>query len=367
MENVKNNKFCPLDQIIVEFNSFINGLPGKDKTNKTIYLLDYNELYQKVNNAQKLLNVLTNIQNTCQDLITKSTAIITADNNIVYSKIIDNTYDCFLKYNKENNKYLILYGITFNDVTFQGICINYSPLKHDMYEIFIGDMVENVKHGNGFTIHFENSVISYFIYYPNYKVDNEYYLWNEKKYLIHHNKKKFYAYYYLLENAIFFGNFLNDEVNVKQPKFVSAKGCIINNNSFKYKGEFSNNFIKESENGEAIMNDNSDVFRYEGKFVNDEFFNGNIYHSFTDDDNKITQEKGIFLGQLENYQYVIGNYFYSQKENYDGIFKNNLRNGSGKYKYENGDTFIGTWENDKPVSGIFKSKRDNHFIKRIFE
>ena len=121
--------------------------------------------------------------------------------------------------------------------------------------------------------------------------------------------------------------------------------CILENGSFKivysdgtiYEGEFKND-VKEGK-GKMIY-PNGTI--YEGEFKND-MLNGNLTIYTTEG-----KEKKIFIGTINKNQELTGvfNGKYESGNEYTGELVNNLKEGNGTYKDEDGKNYEGEFKND---------------------
>ena len=116
--------------------------------------------------------------------------------------------------------------------------------------------------------------------------------------------------------------------------YANGKGILKSSDSI-FKGEFKGG---EKFFGEELFNDG---IKFNGKYHKDQFLNGKIIYS----DNSVYE--GSFKNNLKDGE---GKYVYyraKKKEIYIGHWKNDLRDGKGVCTFGNGDIFDGLWINGK--------------------
>ena len=138
------------------------------------------------------------------------------------------------------------------------------------------------------------------------------------------------------------------------------KGIYYYNNHSIYKGFF------ESQHGISVKNEKGEFYsikdnhmcKYEGNFINDELNNGKLF--CIEKDKKLLFDGDFLHNMLDNGVYYYNNGIYS------GSFKNNLREGHGKYTYNNNEIYEGKWKNNlKEGKGNYQKHPKGPFI--LFE
>ena len=258
-------------------------------------------------------------------------------------------------------KHSSLYNGTFRYGKKEGIGIYYREYSKDHFKYYMGEFTKNKFDGFGLLIEFNYKyvIIQKGIFSNSYFISGILYIFNEKI----ENRFEIIKFEGELQpnisNIIIYKNFghlfkLNYIFNKKKQiyefeeeydytgffEFGKEEGKGFLRHKFKkvgYSYEYKGDFINGEKNGFGIIEYNDDFFikKYEGFFKNNNtcykygivYFNsGDIYEGFFDENN-FKSICGLYWhnNKNENYLYYLG------VDNYFGEFKNDKKNGIGRY------------------------------------
>jgi len=236
-----------------------------------------------------------------------------------------------LRYNKDNNSLDIYQGVQKNfKKDGLGILLKIYNIDNTIdFEVYYGHFRFNDKKGK-----FKVFKPDHHLLWIDFQDNNTISQTDEMNILKYKNKSG--------PSSFFFGQIEILNINNEISTMKKGKGTLFYNNNRLYKGFFNTNdekSFKDSTGEFYIISGNNEIYQYVGKFVNDEINQGKIYRI------KEKESNLIFEGQFENNQLIEGTYYYDNGE-YKGTFKNNQREGKGKYIYKNKAIYDGEWFNN---------------------
>ena len=253
------------------------------------------------------------------------------------------------KYRKEN------YGTLINSIIKY---LNTKETKYENGEYYIGEKLNNLKHGKGFML-YKNDEIKYYGDYINdkragkgkfYWENGSYYIGEWANDLKHGKGKLFYK----NGNIQYEGDFIAGKFN--------GNGTYTWEDGEYYIGQFYNGL----KYGKGIVYTKKGEVIYDGDFVDDKYEGKGKY---------VWKDGKYYIGEFSNdLRHGKGKEYYKNGDViYDGDFVKDKKEGEGKYIYKNGDYYIGPWHNNmKFGKGIlfYKNgniKYDGEFVNGKFE
>ena len=110
-----------------------------------------------------------------------------------------------------------------------------------------------------------------------------------------------------------------------------------NKREIYYRGEFNELDQKDGIGKMIIINKNQEKFIYYGIWENDEIIEGRIYY----------MDESEYNGQIKNYLRHGKGEYVSELEKYEGIWKEDKKDGFGKIKFKDGMKYEGEFKNNK--------------------
>jgi hypothetical protein len=131
-----------------------------------------------------------------------------------------------------------------------------------------------------------------------------------------------------------------------------------NKREIYYRGEFNELDQKHGIGKMIIINKNKEKFIYYGIWENDEIIEGRIYY----------MDESEYNGQIKNYLRHGKGEYVSELEKYEGIWKEDKKDGFGKIKFKDGMKYEGEFKNNKfNGKGKIKFLQEGHVYEGEFK
>lgn len=269
--------------------------------------------------------------------------IIQNNNNIIYKGEFNIEKNLFygLKIRHNENKKVDNFFFGEIEIT-KGIYTGCS-VKYNLREVITdNDYLANI------TYYHNNNITLSLQYFPKEK---------RKLFLVDNEKEKVLQYYT--------GVYLIESPSIKNKEKEKSKALLFKIKEVYYIGELGNNLIFDGEGtvlykrgdyykgniklgkkeGKGIYFNKETMSLYEGEYHDDGIIKGTI--------KEIVPNKVIYNGEFDSENNITkGNISYDNTDNYEGEFKNKMREGKGKYIYKSTEKEIvieGEWKENKVV------------------